>query len=86
MNQFELQLLQVAYENYIKTGNACGNVLPRNGNELMYLTDAAEWLSESEYIIPLSDNIGSTTITNLNICYELTELGLQYAINHFKKS
>lgn len=86
MKHFEIKLLQVAYDNYIKTGNAYGNVLPKNGNELMYLTDAAEWLSESEYIIPLSDNIGSTTITNLNICYELTESGLESAINHFKKS
>lgn len=88
MNQFEIKLLRLAYENYLKTGNIYYELLPRGGDELMYFTDAAESLSELGYILPLSENIGASSIdvtpSNLVISYELTNLGLRYIKENLK--
>jgi len=90
MNEFEARLLKSAYVNYQKTGTTYFEMQARTGDELMYYLDAAEHLSESNHIIPMSDNIGADSINiiphleNTVICYELTDLGLQYSKTNFK--
>lgn len=83
LNTFEKHLLKLAHENFRKNGSSYTEVQPKNGDEAIYLSDAAEYLEESGHIVSHSNALanGSASILNggLIISYELTEEGLSVA-------
>ena len=80
LNTFELNLLKLSYENYLKTGELVFKFQPTNAEELFNYTNAAESLSENNFINPISENITSNSVDMFNtlIVFELTN----YAITH----
>lgn len=90
MNQYEIELLKIALENYRKTGKAVGEITPKNAGEGKLYTDALDSLVEQGFVEILSDNyypgryakIVTDTIITVTITYELTNEGLKYAISN----
>lgn len=91
MNKYEIKLLKFAYSNYQHTHSKYCEILMHTPDDFYYLTEAAQTLSESDYIEPLSDNIFDDSIDLINnshnnyLCFELTDKGLRYAINTFSQ-
>ncbi|AMA72899.1 hypothetical protein ACH33_08535 [Aneurinibacillus sp. XH2] len=80
MNKFEIELIKLAFENYQKTGNATGVFFAKNSDEWFHYTNALEYLIEDGYA-ESSENTNSWRCNSngLQISYELTEIGLNYA-------
>lgn len=91
MDEYEVKLLKFAYNNYQNTNSRYCEYPMRSSEEFLYLTEAAHLLSEEDYILPLSDNICNDTVLIINnseiqnndICFELTDKGLEYCVNLF---
>ncbi len=84
MNHYEKILLQLSFENYKKTNSLQYQFQPRNANELFYYTEAAAFLYEKNFIVPLSDNILEDCIDISSsqgtlIIFELTDSGIHQA-------
>lgn len=81
MNQYEITLLEQAYDNYKKTGEATGRTLGRNGDEVSYYFNALNSLITKGLVAPTSDDFDPDrlTIPNVHVDYALTRLGLDYA-------
>lgn len=81
MNKFELELLNLSYNSFIASGDRYFEFPIKNATDLFYYTEAARFLSEEEYIIAISDNIFSESISldSLNcISFEITDKGIEY--------
>lgn len=90
MNRFEEFLISYAYECYSKTGSSYVEFQPKNSEELYYYSQAAECLDDEKLINPFSENIGTDSISLLDpegtlLCYDLTDAGLQFAKENFKR-
>ena len=81
MNAYEIKLLTLAFQSFSKTGNVYFEFCAKNSDDLFYYTESARYLNEQEYIIGISDNIFSSSISPLSeqlICFEITDKGVKY--------
>ena len=83
MNTFEKHLLKLAYGNFRKNGSSYTEFQVRNSDEILYYSDAIEYLEEDEHVIIHSNDLASNSIVissnGLWICYELSDSGLSIA-------
>lgn len=87
MNKFESELMSIAYKNYLQTGSTYGSFQMRNGNDFMSYHTAAQHLVEKNYIIALSDNIFSDSVSVFDFLleFEITSLGISVLEEALKK-
>lgn len=92
MNQYERELLEIALENYRKTGQAIREIIFRNGDEFMSYSDALDSLIKQGYVEIISGNYdpesGTVYLNKESFVphakYKLTEEGLKYATTNLK--
>lgn len=85
MNKFEINLLNVAFQNYRMTGNAIGTFQARNGDDWLYISGSISSL-EREGFITFEDDFDPDE-TNLfeiirPVRYKLTNRGLAYCLEN----
>lgn len=81
MNKFEIDLLNQAFQHYIKTGKAESSYQARNGDGWLYYSEALHYLEREGYI--MTNDGFKTDESNFfaatkPIRYELTQQGLTY--------
>lgn len=65
MSQFEKYLLELAYNNYLKTYDLKFRFVPKNTNDLVHTINSLNSLKESGYVEVLSDNLNKDTLNLL---------------------
>lgn len=65
MSQFEKYLLELAYNNYLKTYDLEFKFVPKNSNDLVHTINSLNSLEESGYVEVLSDNLNKDTLNLL---------------------
>jgi hypothetical protein len=78
LNKFQKTLMQLAYDNYKKTGEAVGVSPGNSGDEIFYYSTALDLLFDEEYAVPEQEDYDPDKIYP-RLRYELTEKGLEYA-------
>lgn len=66
MDKFEKYLLNLAYDNYLKTNDLKFKFLPKNSEELVQTRNALNSLKNNEYINVLSDNLNNNIFNILS--------------------
>lgn len=87
MNEFEKELLTIAYNNYLKSPFETAKFVLKNGNDFMNYHTAAQYLVDENLIIPISDNIMSDSISVFDIVleFDITDKGISAMKNILKR-